>query len=155
MVQHRESAIVQATCHAHEVFLFDRGVLADQLTSNAAVLREDEQSGRVDVQSSCRGQTSQVQALFGSGRNWLPGIGPSVAGHDEASGRRIARIVIGMRDIADRFVENDRQALGLLAYGACGKTHHLMAHGPRAEFGHWLAIEQHEPLFDIGIGLAA
>lgn len=57
--------------------------------------------------------------------------------------------------MTDRLVENDRHALGLLLEGAWGETHDLMAQGPRAEFGDWLAVQQHQTLLNEGIGLAS
>ena len=45
---------------AHQVLLLHLGVVADQLLGDAAVLREHQQPGRVDVEPSRRREAAQV-----------------------------------------------------------------------------------------------
>ena len=45
---------------AHEVFLLDFGIAADQLLGDAAVLREHHQAGGVDVEPARRCEPAQV-----------------------------------------------------------------------------------------------
>ena len=60
-----------------------------------------------------------------------------------------------MGDKADGFIQEQREALGLLALGALGELQGLMGKGPRAEFSDGPAIEQNQALFNVFIGLAS
>lgn len=74
---------------------------------------------------------------------------------NEADCRGVGVVIIGMGHIANRLVKNEGEALRLLHLSAPGERHHLMRKSPGAELGHWLAIQQHQALFNILIGLPA
>ncbi len=78
-------------------------VFADQLARDAAVLREHQQSGRVDIEPACRCEASQQRGIEACG------CGPPLLrrGSDERHRRLIA--VFGLaRDVAERLVQQNR-----------------------------------------------
>ena len=95
---------------AHEVFLLDFRVAADQPLGDAAVLREHDEPGRVDVEPSGGREAAQVSRLNSCG--------------DGSSAQRFSGVistdrglvaVLGLAgDVADRLVEEDRHLLALV-----------------------------------------
>ena len=67
----------------------------------------------------------------------------------------VVAIIVGMRDMTDRLVENDGDASGLLQFGTFGKAHRLAWQGAAAKLGDRLTIEQNQALLNIEIGFAA
>ena len=161
--------------HAHQVFLFDGRVFADQLARNAAVLRQHQQSGRVDVQPACRHQALE---LTGVKEEAGVVLSPAVLRLYQCDGRLVA--ILGLTtDQAERLVDQHRDLVGLLAFGLLadldahiGAYLHahagdhavdldpalgnpvvgLAARGP-AQFGHAL-VQAQRAVFAVGGGVA-
>jgi len=60
MVKQREALRRQPAFNANQIFFLYRRVLADQAARDTAVLRQDQQSGRVDIESSGGRQAAQA-----------------------------------------------------------------------------------------------
>ena len=96
--------------HANQVLLLDARVFADQGLGHSAVLRQHQQADRVDVQPPGGCQVAQVAGVEGDAAV----LGPAVLRLDQHHRGFVA--VFGLAaDIADRFVEQDRDPLGLFS----------------------------------------
>jgi len=137
--------------HPHQVFLVDRGRLADQVLGDAAVLRQHQQAHRIDVQAPARHQAAQLRRVELFGRRV---VGPAVLGLDEGDRRRIA--ILGLAaDIADRLVDQDGHALGLLGGGLALDRDALAGQHLAAQLRDDLAVHPHPAAGDPFIGFAA
>jgi hypothetical protein len=96
--------------HAHQVFLLHTAVFADQQLGDAAVLRQHQQAGGIDVQPAGRRQAAQV-AVVEAQRQLV--VAPAVGGSDQHHGGLITVFRLA-RHIAHRLVQQHRDALRLL-----------------------------------------
>ena len=97
----------QRALDAHQIFLFDLRVVADQPLRDAAILREHDEPGGVDVEPAGGRKSAQLARLErdgerSSGQRYLR----------RGSARLPAVAVLGLaRHVADRLVEQDRDPL--------------------------------------------
>jgi hypothetical protein len=135
--------------HAHQILLLDRAVFADQLAGHAAVLRQHQQAGRVDIQPTGRCEPSGV----GGVKPRMDCIdSPSIGCTDQHCGARIA--ILGLAaDIADRLVQQDRHAASLFSLRRRIDLDALVRVDALPEYG-WNAIDPDPAGRDPLIGLA-
>ncbi len=150
VLQQLHALVGQRALDAHQVLLLDRRVAADQVLGDAAVLREHDEPGRVDVQSPGGGEAAQVTRLEPGRRRIL---GPAVLRLDQHHRRLVA--VLGLRrDVADRLVEQDRHLLALvLRRGRVDLDARVRRHA-HAERGDDLAVDPDPAVLDPLVGLA-
>jgi hypothetical protein len=95
---------------AHEIFLLDRGVLADQLFRDAAILRQHQQPRRVDVESPGGNQRLKMLAPELDGRRVR---GPAVLRPDQYD-RGFVTIFRLTGDVAHGLVQQDGDLFALV-----------------------------------------
>jgi hypothetical protein len=135
--------------HAHQVFLFDRGVFSDQRARNAAVLRQHQQTVRIDVQSPGRRQAAQVIAVEALPRRVAH---PLVFRKEQHAGGLVS--VFGLTaDIADRLVHQHRHPLRLLDARFLVHFHLLVRQHALAQNGGF-AVDRHPAAHDPVVGFA-
>ena len=141
--------LVAGVGHAHQVFLFHLGVFADQLTRHAAVLRQHQQTGGIDVQASGGGQAAQMrrgEAQFGRV------AAPVAARVDQGDGGFVP--VFGLAaHIAHGLVQKNSHLPVLLLFGGfvdgdAVRQRDLLAHAGGQ------AVDHHPALLDPGVGFA-
>src|SRR5690606_33532946 len=122
MVEQGQAARAQLALDAHEVFLVDLGFFADQRARNASVLRQDEETLRIDIQPAGGRQAAQVR-----GAELHAGVVTAVLRlrRNEADGRAVA--LLGLpRYVAYRLVQDDGDTRGLPRLGGTGKRDFLI-----------------------------
>ena len=145
-----ESSVPGRCRDAHEVFLLDLAVGADQLLGDTAVLRQHEQAHRVDVEPSRRNEASQVLRQEADARGV---VAPLPVGRDQHARRLVA--VLGLSaDVADRLVDQDRDELRLLVTRARVDRDLLPRHDARAQLAHDPAVDADPAARDPLVGLA-
>jgi hypothetical protein len=63
-------------------------------------------------------------------------------------------VVVGLRDIADGFVQDDGESSLLLKLGTGGERNGLAGQSAGSQFGHRLAIQEHQTLFNVLVGFS-
>jgi hypothetical protein len=99
--------------HAHQVLLLHARVLADQLAGDAAVLRQHQQAGGVDVQATGRREAAQLLRRETVARRIAGPVGALLHQHH----RGLVAILGLAADVAHRLVQQDGHLLLLLAGG--------------------------------------
>ena len=123
-------ALISVVNHPHQVFLFHDGVFANQLARHAAVLRQHQQPGRVNVKAPGGHQAFE---LAGVEEKTGVVLRPAVLRLHQGDGGQMAVFSLAA-DEADRLVHQHRHLLGLLALGLLVDLNahiglHLHAHG--------------------------
>ena len=100
----------RAEVHPHQVFLFHFGILADQLARDAAVLRQHEQAGRIDVKAPGGREAAQLRRREAG----VARIAHPVAALTDQAHRRLMPVLGLPAHVADRLVQKNRDLAGLL-----------------------------------------
>ena len=104
--------LIAGVHHAHQIFLFHHRVFANQQARNAAVLRQHQQAGGINVEATGGHQAFELAAVEEKARVVF---GPAVARLDQCDGGLMA--VFGLTaDDAQRLVQKNGDLLGLLAF---------------------------------------
>src|SRR3546814_5481999 len=109
VIEHRQTIAGDLSVYSHQIFFIYFGVVADQLTSDTPVLRQDQQTLRVDIQPSGRSQAAQMARLETQRR--LVGLVVR-SGANQRHGRPIALLGLA-RYITHRLVQQYRHTRGL------------------------------------------
>ncbi|MEY2632535.1 MAG: hypothetical protein RIR00_1189, partial [Pseudomonadota bacterium] len=115
-----------------------------------AVLGQYQQAGGVDVQPPGGRDALQMHRLEAR----PCGFGPLALGIDQADRRLAARFRLP-GNVADRLVQQDRDLPRLGVLGQFRQRDHRIRRRPRPQLAHPLSIDEHQPLFDEGVGFAA
>ncbi|MDT4841154.1 hypothetical protein FQZ97_749970 [compost metagenome] len=145
---------VGCVVHAHQVFLFNAAVLADELARDAAVLREHEQAHGVDVEPAAGREAAGVFGGEAAAVRRVAGIATPLAGRADQRGGGFVAVFGLAAHVAHGLVQQDRHLPGLLVarlgqHLHVGVGRHGHAHDSR------LAVDQHPAARDPFVGLAA
>src|SRR5665213_2746770 len=151
MLQQLHCLVWQRALDAHQVFLLDCRVAADQVLGDAAVLREHDESGGIDVEAPRRCESAQVAGLE-PGRRRV--VGPAVLGFDQRHRRRVT--ILGLAgDVADRLVQQDGHELALVVRRRPIDVDARVRRHAHAERGDDVAIDLHPSVLDPIVGFAS
>ena len=134
---------------AHQVFLFDLAVLADQLLGDTAVPRQHQQAGRIDVEAPGRRQVAQHPRL----ELRVAGLADLALGRDQRHRRRRARLGLA-GNVADRLVEQDRHLLRLVDLRFLRYRDLRCRIDARAKLSEPLTGDEHPAALDPQVGFA-
>ncbi len=148
MVQQGQSAHIQGTVHAHQVFLFHLRVVADQLASHATILGKDQKPRRVDVESPGRRQPLEMA--------WLETL--TIRRHLRFGGNQgygWLMSILGLTgNIAHGLMQQYRCLPCLGRPRLRRKGNHRIGGGPGPQLRHPLAIHEDQPTFNERVRLA-
>ena len=148
VIEQGQAARIQHAIDAHQIFLFDLRVVTDQLARDPAVLRQYQQTRRIDVEAPGR-----CQALEVAGLEALAVRGKLGFRRDE--GDRGLVTILGLPgNISDRLVQQDRHLSGLRRARFRCQGDDRIRQRPRAELGDALSIDEHQAALDKSVRLA-
>ncbi len=149
MIEQGQTPRIEPPLDPHQIFFFNRRIVADQLPGDAAILGQHQQTGGVDVQPAGRCQASQMRRLEAQACTGRLGLR-----RNQGHGGLVA--VFGLTgNITDRLVQQDRD-LPRLACPRLGRQRdHGIGRRARAQLRDPLAIDEHQPALDVGIGFAS
>ena len=149
MIEQFQALLVELPRHTHEILFFDVAICTDQLACDTAILRQDQQAGRIDVEP-----TGRCQPFEATGKKALRIARQLTLRTDQHDSRLMA--ILGLAgNITDRLVQQDRRQPCLLGLCRCRQSDLGIRCGARTKLRHLLAIDEHQPALDVGIGLAA
>ncbi len=149
VIEQGQAASIQHAVNAHQIFLFDLGVITDQLARDPAVLRQHQQTRRINVEAPGRRQALEVAGLEALTVRGCLGLG-----RDQRHGRLVS--ILGLPgNKPDRLVQQDRRLPGLGGARFRCQSDDRIRRGPRTELRHALSIDEDQAALDIGIRLAA
>ena len=148
MVQQGQSAHIQCAVYAHQIFLFDLRIVADQLACYATILGKYQQSRRIDVESPGWCKTLEVARLEA-----LAIRSDLRFGGNQGYGRLVS--ILGLAgNIAYRLVQQDRRLPRLGGTRFRRQGHHRIRRGAGTQLRHPLPVDEDQAPLDEGISLA-
>jgi hypothetical protein len=110
VIEQSHALVRKVSFYPHQVFLLDQGIVADQPPRDPAILGEDDQAGRIDVEPTGGSEATQMHALELQRRAILL---PAAVRTDQGDRRRMPVFRLG-GDIAHGLVQQDGDALALV-----------------------------------------
>jgi hypothetical protein len=149
VVQQGQASRVKDAVDPHQIFLFDLRIVTNQLTRNAAILRQHQKTGGINIESSGRCHTFE--------HRWLKALCVSVRlrlCRNQAYGRLMSILGLAGNE-ADRLVQQHCRLFGLVGTCLGCQRNHGVGGGAGAEFGDPFAIDEDQAALNVGVCFAA